>query len=107
MELLAPVASLRWVDPALIRAVESRLVMLSEFDPWASDEPRVVVHGDAQPTNLIVDEGRIVALLDYEWCRRAPRDTELAIWIHILRVTGLASPGREIPPVLGWLREDS
>ena len=63
MELLAPVSRLPWVDPALIREVERRLAGLSEFDPFDSDEARVVVHGDAQPSNLIVDDGSIVALL--------------------------------------------
>jgi len=64
------------------------------------------VHGDAQVSNLVVDDRGIAALLDYEWCRTAPVDSELAIWQHILRITAITSPGSGPPPVLRWLRED-
>ncbi len=106
MDLLGPASRLPYVDPALIRAVERRIEALADVDPFARDEVRAVVHGDAQPSNLIIEDHRIVALLDYEWCRMAPIDVELAIWMHILRVSQILSPGRVLPPVMRWLRED-
>jgi aminoglycoside phosphotransferase (APT) family kinase protein len=105
-ELVEQAMRLPHVDAALMRAVERRIVALSDVDPFARDEPRAVVHGDAQPSNLVVASGGIVALLDYEWCRMAPIDTELAIWLHVLRVSQIDAPGRTLPPMLRWLRED-
>jgi hypothetical protein len=104
--LIDRIASLPYVDPTLMRAVERRLGLLADVDPFARAEDRAVVHGDAQVTNLVVDDYGIAALLDYEWCRMAPVDSELAIWLHILRITAITSPGRALPPVLRWLRED-
>lgn len=106
MDLLGPACRLPYVDPALIRAVERRIEALADIDPFARDEARVVVHGDAQPSNLIIEDQRIVALLDYEWCRMAPIDAELAIWTHVLRLGHILSPGRVLPPAMRWLRED-
>jgi len=106
VRLIDRIASLPYVDPTLVRAVERRLGLLADIDPFARAEPRAVVHGDAQVSNLVVDDHHIAALLDYEWCRMAPVDSELAIWLHVLRITAITSPGNALPPVLRWLRED-
>jgi hypothetical protein len=37
----------------------------------------VAVHGDAHFANVLWHEGRLVALLDFEWARLGPRDLEL------------------------------
>ncbi len=63
MDLLAPAARQQWVDPALIREVERRLVLLSEFDAFDSDERRVVVH-DVLPARRVVVFLRLGLLLE-------------------------------------------
>jgi aminoglycoside phosphotransferase len=63
--LIDRIASLPYVDPTLMRAVERRLGLLADVDPFARAEDRAVVHGDAQVTNLVVDDYGIAALLDY------------------------------------------
>ena len=95
--LLAEAARrLPFVDPGVVDAVAERFQELRASDPFLTDD-LVVVHGDAGTTNLLWHQGRIVALLDFEWVRWGPRDLELAPFIGFME-------GRST--VLAWLEED-
>jgi aminoglycoside phosphotransferase (APT) family kinase protein len=87
---------LPFVDRGVVDAVADRFHEWRDSDPFLTDEP-VVVHGDAGTTNLLWHQGRIVALLDFEWVRWGPRDLELAPFVGFLG-------GRST--VLSWLEED-
>lgn len=69
---------LSYVDPHLMEAVEPRLVDLRDADPFeVAVEPTTVLHGDPSLGNWLVHDGRISALLDFEWTRTGPPDLEL------------------------------
>lgn len=57
----------------------------------------VVLHGDCTPANVMVRGGRVVALLDFEWSRRGPRDIEVTLPAFSAWADG--------PPMLPWLAE--
>lgn len=57
--------------------------------------PLVFLHGDIHFGNVIVNRGEIVALIDYEAARIAPRDTELDMFVRSTRwVAGQDRRGR-------------
>jgi hypothetical protein len=66
------------VDPGLVHAVGERIGSLADADPFgvATPTPRVV-HSDPSLGNWFVHDGRISALLDFEWARLGPPDLEL------------------------------
>ena len=102
---LAQVAgTIAYVDPTLIAAATKRIHDLAAADPFPSALPHVV-HGDLAFVNILVDAGRITAVLDFEWARKGPRDLEL---IALIRMIELArrEVRREPPRVLQWLQED-
>ncbi|MGW6791595.1 phosphotransferase family protein [Streptomyces chartreusis] len=64
--------------------------------------PRHFLHGDFTPWNIMVREGEVVALLDYEWARFGPRDADLltpVIWEE------RQDPGAQAGRNLRWMRE--
>lgn len=65
----------RWVDPALDRG------------------PFVLVHGDLEPFNVMVDKNlAVVAVLDWEWSRVVPvQFFNPPWWLSCLSTTRLAS----------------
>jgi aminoglycoside phosphotransferase (APT) family kinase protein len=38
-----------------------------------------MLHGDCTAAKVLVRDGRVVALLDFEWSRRGPRDIEVTL----------------------------
>jgi aminoglycoside phosphotransferase (APT) family kinase protein len=64
----------------------------------------VVLHGDCTPANVLVQDGRVVALHDFEWSGRGPRDIELALPAFVDWVDG-QEPGSARPGILPWLAE--
>jgi aminoglycoside phosphotransferase len=62
-----------------------------------SRDTDVVLHGDCTPANVLVRDGRVVALLDFEWSRRGPRDIEVTLPAFSAWADG--------PPMLPWLAE--
>jgi Ser/Thr protein kinase RdoA (MazF antagonist) len=62
-----------------------------------SRDADVVLHGDCTPANVMVRDGRVVALLDFEWSRRGPRDIEVTLPAFSAWADG--------PPMLPWLTE--
>jgi len=75
---------------------------IQELRPLVSDaefEDGVVVHGDASFSNVLWNQGRLVALLDLEWARLGPPDLEFAT----ISGDDAGIQARE-PPVLTWLQ---
>jgi aminoglycoside phosphotransferase (APT) family kinase protein len=94
------------VDPALIDAAAERIGSLADADALAtSREPWVVVHGDANPGNVLVHGSRMSAFLDFEWVRLGPPDLEL---VSVFRMAKGPPGGSAISrlPILQWLEED-
>jgi thiamine kinase-like enzyme len=60
------------------------------------------VHGDAHLGNVLWKDGRLTALLDFEWVRLGPPDLEIEPYLRE-DATGLTDTGRR--EVLGWLAE--
>ncbi len=40
--------------------------------------PHTIVHGDLQPANVLMRDGRVAALVDFDWCAWRPRVYDLA-----------------------------
>lgn len=105
LQLLEQVSRLNWFPPDLLESVGLRLEDLSRVDPFNFDQgSSPLIHGDAGPSNIFVHSGKIVSLLDFEWARQGPIESELVIWLHLKRQADLQSI--EFPPVLDWLKED-
>lgn len=51
-------------------------------------EPNVLLHGDLSPGNVLVHEGRISGLLDWEWAWFGPRHSESTLPIWWARCSG-------------------
>lgn len=94
--------SVPFVDPSLLEATRARIEELSPSDPFADPaESTSVVHTDATPGNVLVHNGKIRALIDFEWARWAPRDSELTSLMRVVQ------PGScHDVPILRWLEED-
>ena len=76
LRLVEYLRTVPYVPGELLDAVVERL---PERPPA---EPDVLLHGDITPGNVLVHEGRISALLDWEWAWFGPSHTEstLPIW---------------------------
>jgi len=98
---------LRFVDPGLIDAAVAAIKELAVPDPLAADASHgVVLHGDFGPFNLLVEDGEITALLDFEWARVGPRDLDLMMPVFIAQLEDLWGEGTDALPFLRWLEED-
>jgi hypothetical protein len=113
LRLIGPARDLSHVDPALVDDVEACLRALATIDPLGgthgdpgggSRPTRTCVHGDAHPSNVLWRDGRIVALLDFEWARLGPPDLELEPY---LREQSDVDQDAEATTraILGWLAE--
>jgi aminoglycoside phosphotransferase (APT) family kinase protein len=100
--LVEAALELPFVDDGLVRAVSARLDELAPHDPFATPADRVV-HGDVNFSNLLAHEGRLVALLDYEWARLGPPDGELVQLLRSSRQWDATEPAP--PPVGEWVQE--
>jgi aminoglycoside phosphotransferase len=109
-------------DRALIDDVAARFRELADADPLgnaalaevgplaaaplATAGPPVgavtCVHGDAHLANALWKDGRLTALLDFEWVRLGPPDLEIEPYLRA-DATGLTDTGRR--EVLDWLAE--
>ncbi|MEY2472301.1 MAG: hypothetical protein QOK28_1630 [Actinomycetota bacterium] len=99
--LIPALKSLPFVDHGLVDAAVDRVEELAHYVD--DDEYRHVIHGDAGPANVHIEDGRVTAVMDFEFARLAPRDLELISFVRGLdaqRITeGTTSP------VLAWLAE--
>ncbi|HEX3779094.1 MAG TPA: aminoglycoside phosphotransferase family protein [Pseudonocardiaceae bacterium] len=95
--------SLPFADAGLLAAIADRLI---ELDSRQASEPAAeprFLHCDATPGNVLVHEGRITALLDYEWACFGPLDLEPVLPMFWVRCQPAdARAGR----LIDWLRVD-
>jgi aminoglycoside phosphotransferase (APT) family kinase protein len=123
------VRALPHADAALIDDAEARLHDLARVDPVdstttagpacpasvtaaaasvtgaaASVTAAGCVHGDAHPANVLWREGRVVALLDFEWVRLGPADLELEPYLRQHPVPGRQAEA-QTRTILGWLAD--
>jgi aminoglycoside phosphotransferase (APT) family kinase protein len=93
-------------DPALIDDVAARFRELADADPLAETGPPAgavtCVHGDAHLGNALWKDGRLTALLDFEWVRLGPPDLEIEPYLRA-DTAGLDHCG--VREILGWLAE--
>ncbi len=88
-------------DPAQMRAVGRELASASrecadallQYTKWLdwaesvlpddrfAELPSTIVHGDIQPANILIRDGRVAAFLDFDWCAWRPRIYDLGFAI--------------------------
>ena len=105
--------ALPYVDAALMDDIEGCFRSLAEVDPLnaapedAAGVPRdapVCVHGDAHPINILWQDGRVTALLDFEWARLGPPDLELEPYLRGNPDAGTDDEAA-VRDIFGWLAE--
>ena len=98
---LIPVArQLPFTDHGVLNAAAARLRELGD-PPGAGD---VLLHGDFYLGNILIHDGQVSALIDFEFSRVGPPDLELISVIRALDMeTRLGVPR---PPLLTWLEQD-
>ena len=73
--------NLNWVDTSSFK--ELRSVITSKIDSFAEKtlEPRKAsfIHSDIQPSNILINEGKISAILDFEWAYAGSASFELEL----------------------------
>jgi aminoglycoside phosphotransferase (APT) family kinase protein len=98
--LIPAARQLPFVDHGVLDAAAARLRQLG--DPPVKGE--ALLHGDFYLGNVLVRDGQVSALIDFEFARLGPPDLELISVIRALDVeTRLRVPR---PPLLTWLAED-
>jgi len=85
-----------WTDQDVLDTIAARLAQVAGRITISRDAD-VLLHGDCTPANVLVRDGRVVALLDFEWSRRGPRDIEVTLPAFSAWAGG--------PPMLPWLAE--
>ena len=85
-----------FADQDVLDTIAARLAEVAARITISRDAD-VVLHGDCTPANVLVQDGRVVALLDFEWSRRGPRDIEVTLPAFSAWAGG--------PPILPWLAE--
>ena len=91
-----------YVDEAVLDRIALRLNALPCLPIDRSAD--VLLHADCTPANVLIRDGRIIALLDFEWARLGPRDVELTLpafwaWVDDQR------PENGRPAIVPWLTE--
>jgi hypothetical protein len=100
--LVEPLKTLPHVDHGLVHAAVERIQELSAYAPALSEYCQVI-HGDAGSANVLVDEGRVTAVMDFEFARLAPPDLELISFVRGLDAQRIVE--RSAPPILTWLAD--
>jgi aminoglycoside phosphotransferase (APT) family kinase protein len=110
LDLLTEAAALPYVDRAVVRAAVDLVVDAAD----ALDEDNSnLVHGDLHFENVLVNGGRLAAIIDFEWTRPGPPDLDLDVLLHSLADPALhvatdypALPRRrDFDHVTLWLRQ--
>jgi aminoglycoside phosphotransferase (APT) family kinase protein len=97
--LIPAVRQLPFTDYGVLDAAAARLRDLGD----SPGDGEVLLHGDFYLGNILVRDGRVSALIDFEFARTGPPDLELVSVIRALDMeTRLGVPR---PPLLTWLAE--
>jgi Ser/Thr protein kinase RdoA (MazF antagonist) len=101
LELIPAAKQLPFTDHGVLDAAAARLADLGDQPAAGTD---VLLHGDFYLGNVLVQDGRVSALIDFEFARVGPPDLEL---ISVVRALDAESRlGVPRPPLLAWLAED-
>jgi hypothetical protein len=108
--LAAAAREVRGIDHGLVDAAEA---LVDERLDLFSHDPRVLVHTDMFGQNLLVERGRLTAVLDFEMARPAAPDLELDVLLRFSHWPHLPVPEEEehlmlredFRSVPGWLAE--
>ena len=99
---LIPLAGqLPFVDRGLLNAAAERLTELASLMMPGGE---VLLHGDFYLGNVLVHDGRVSALIDFEFARLGPPDLELISVVRALDAERRL--GVQRPPLLAWLAVD-
>jgi Ser/Thr protein kinase RdoA (MazF antagonist) len=91
-------------DPAQLLDIARKLrpdahAVLKLYEDWIAEAsadlpdaafaslPSTLIHGDIQPANILIDAGRVTALVDLDWCDHRPRIYDLAFGILLCCAT--------------------
>jgi homoserine kinase type II len=82
-ELRRLIAQLRQDAPAALPLYEGWIDQASGAltDALIASLPHTLIHGDIQPANILIDAGKVSALVDLDWCDWLPRVYDLAFAI--------------------------
>jgi hygromycin-B 7''-O-kinase len=103
---------LPFVDAALVW--EARRVVLETGDAIEPFDNTTLVHGDLHFENVLWDGMTVTTMLDFEWCRAAPPDLELDIFLrfcaypflHVAEDYEHLTRAEDYESVPWWLAED-
>ena len=99
LDLVEATRSAPFADGKVLDALSTRLAELPDLDPSGP-----VLHGDFYVGNVLVENGAVTALIDFEFARTGPVDLELISVVRALDAEERAGVKR--PPLLDWLRQD-
>lgn len=103
LSLAEYVRAMPFVPGELVDAIVERL------SGSLPEEPAVFLHGDLTPGNVLVHEGRISGLLDWEWAWFGPAGTESTLPLWWARCSGdddyVAALTEECPELFGNARQ--
>jgi hygromycin-B 7''-O-kinase len=103
---------LPFVDRLLL--ADTRRMVLATADAIEPFDVPTLVHGDLHFENVLWDGMTVTTLLDFEWCRPAPPDLELDIFLrfcafpflHVAEDYEHLTRAEDYEPIVGWLAED-
>jgi hygromycin-B 7''-O-kinase len=109
---LEQVARLPFVDPVLME--DARRLVHETGDAIEPFDVPTLIHGDLHFENVLWDGATVTTLLDFEWCRPAPADLELDIFLrfcaypflHVAEDYEHLTRTEDYEPVAWWLAED-
>ena len=99
LDLVDQARSAPYADGQVLDALAARVTELPDVDPAGT-----VLHGDFYVGNVLVGDGTVSALIDFEFARTGPVDLELISVVRALDAENRV--GLRRPPLLDWLRED-
>jgi hygromycin-B 7''-O-kinase len=99
LDLVEQTRSAPFADGRVLDELAARVAVLPDLDPSGP-----VLHGDFYLGNVIVDEGEVTALIDFEFARTGPVDLEVISVVRALDAENRS--GVERPPLVEWLQED-
>ncbi len=100
---------LPWMDVGLVDALIEKTREVA--DAFKGSGSFGLVHGDLHFENVLVRDGNLTSVLDFEWCRPGPGEIDLDVLARFcehpdLTVGGASKVDRDsYRPVLGWLNE--
>ena len=108
VEMLSTASEFPWIDTGLVAALLQKTnEVANAFDGTAFG----LVHGDLHFENVLVNNGILASILDFEWCRPGPAEIDLDVLARFcehpdLTVGGVNKADRDsYRPVLGWICE--